>query len=108
MFDETFQFLVVQVNQFPDFQIEDLFQLGDLHDVYVFGLDKIFHMDRGESPFSGKREKVQNISVIAAVFIDPDVFKEKGGSFKSLRDFEMLVSDGLIVMDIFRPYPWRF
>jgi hypothetical protein len=65
-------------------------------------------MDWSESPSSREREKIQDISVIAPVFIDPDVFKEKRSSFKSLRDFEMLVSDGLIVMDILGPYPWRF
>jgi hypothetical protein len=73
----------------------------------MLGLDKIFQMDRGESPLSGKGEEVQEVSVIPAIFIDPDIFKEKRSSLKTLCDFETLIADGFVVLDILRPDPGR-
>jgi hypothetical protein len=74
----------------------------------MLGLDKIFQMDRGERPFSGKGEKVQEVSTIPAVFVDPDIFEKKGSPLKALRDFEALIADRFVVTDIFGPDPGRF
>jgi len=74
----------------------------------MLGLDKIFQMDRGKSPLSGKGEEVQEVSIVPAVFIDPDIFEEKRRPLETLRDFETLVTDGFIVTDILRPDPRGF
>jgi hypothetical protein len=58
MFKETVQLPVIQIDQFPHLQVEDLFQFGDLHDVYMFRFDKVFEMDRGKRTLPRKGEKV--------------------------------------------------
>jgi len=71
-------------------------------------LDKIFQMDRCESSLSREGEEIQEVSLITPVLISLDMFKKEGGSFKSLRDLEMIITQIFIVGDILRPDPGRF
>jgi hypothetical protein len=74
----------------------------------MFRLDKIFKMNRGKGPLPGKGEKVQKVSIIAAIFIGHDIFKKKGSAFKTLCDFEAIVTYCLIVRGILWSDPGRF
>ncbi len=58
MFNEAIQFTIIQLNEFPDLQIEDFPQLGDLHDVHMFGFNKVFQMDGSECPLPRKGEEI--------------------------------------------------
>ena len=50
----------------------------------------------------------EEVFVIPAVFVDPDIFKEKRGPLKTLCDLETLIAYGFIVADILGPDPGRF
>ena len=108
MFDEASSFRLSSLDQFPHLQVEDLFQFGDLHDVHMLGLDEIFEVNRGEGPFPRKGKEVQEIPIIAPVFISPDMFEEERGPLKSLSDFEMIITDRFIMRDILWPDPGGF
>jgi len=58
MFNEAVQPPVIYLDEFPDLQVEDLPQFGNLHNVHMFGFDKVFEMERGESPFPWKGKKI--------------------------------------------------
>ncbi len=108
MIDKPIQLPVVHPDQFPDFQVKDLAQLRDLHDIHMFRLDEVLQMDGGKCPLPRKGEKVQEIPLIAPVLIGLHMFYEERGSFKSLRDLKMVVTEALIVTEIFRPDPRGF
>jgi hypothetical protein len=107
-FDETIQLPVIQLDEFTHFQVEDLFQLGNLHDVHVLWFDEIFEVNRGEGTFPWQGKKVQEVSIIAAVLISFHMLEEERGPLESLGDFKMLVPDRFIMGNVFRPYPGRF
>ena len=58
MFEEPIQSMVVDLNEITHLSIKNPLQFGDLHDVDMFRLNKIFQMDGGKGPFSGKGEEV--------------------------------------------------
>jgi hypothetical protein len=107
-FDEAIQLPVIHPDEFTHFQVKDLFQLGDLHDIHMLWLDKIFQVDGGEGPFSRQGKQVQKISVVTAVLISSHMLEKERGLLKSLRDFEMLIPDRFIMGNILWPYPGRF
>ncbi len=108
MVDEPIQLSVIELDQFPDLQIEDLPQFRDFHDIHVFRLNEVFQMERGEGPFPWKGEKIEEVSIVTAILIGLDVLKKERGPFESLRDFEMVVAQLFIVTEVFRPDPRRF
>jgi hypothetical protein len=106
--NETIQLAIIELDKFTDLQVEDLLQLGDLHDVHMFWLDEVFQMDRGKGSFSRKGEEVKEISIITPVLVGPHVLEEKGSLLESLRDLETVVAEILIMGDVLRPDPRRF
>jgi hypothetical protein len=107
-FEKAIQLPVIHLDEFTHFQVKDLLQFGDLHDVHMFGFDEIFEMEGSESSLSREGEEIQDVSIVTAVLIGPHMLEKEGGPFETLCDFEMLVTDLFIMGDIFRPYPGRF
>jgi hypothetical protein len=70
--------------------------------------DEIFEVNRGKGPFPWQGKEVQEISVVTAVLISFHMLEKERGLLESLRDFEMLITDGFVMGNIFWTYPGRF
>ncbi len=73
----------------------------------MFRLDEVFEMDRCKGALSRKRKKIEEISVITPALVCLHVFEEKGCALEPLGDFEMVITDILVMGKVLGPDPGR-